>query len=277
LALPAIGVVTNVGPVHLERLGTIERIAEAKSELVQALPADGLAVLNGDDERVQAMAAVTPARVLYYGLGESCDVRAEDISLQGIEGSSFTLIAHGHSARVRLGLPGRHSVYNALAAAAVAFASGLSWDEVTASLAELRPGLRLVFVPGVNGSVIIDDTYNASPASTCAALDVLAQVPGRRAAILGDMLELGSQEEEGHREVGRRAAEVVHSLVVVGRRARWIAAEAQARGLREIAYFDTSREVEYHPRPGEHVLVKGSRSMSMEVVVEKLRAAEVGA
>ncbi len=275
IAEPRIGVVTNVGPVHLERLGTIERIARAKAELVEALPADGLAVLNGDDPRVRAMAERTRARVVYYGLAGGCDVAASDVASRGLAGVRFVLQAQGRAEPVALRLPGKHNVYNALAAAAVGLAVGLSWREVVAGLRDLATGLRLVAVPGRNGSVVIDDTYNASPASVLAALDVLAELPGRRTAVLGDMLELGSYEEEGHREVGRRAAEVLDKLIAVGERARWLADEAAARGLRDISYARTSGEVEYEPQAGEHILVKGSRSLRMEEVVAKLRAGEV--
>ena len=272
VALPTVGVVTNVGPVHLERLGTLERIAQAKAELVEALPAHGLAVLNGDDPRVHAMAGLTHAQAVFYGLGGACQVRASDVEPLGLEGVRFTLHALGRVGPVHLGLAGRHSVYNALAGAAVGFAAGLTWDEVVAALAEVRSGLRLAVVPGKNGSLVIDDTYNASPASMLAALDLLGQLPEPRTAILGDMLELGSYEEEGHREVGRRAAQVAQTLIAVGERARLIAAEARALGLREIEYAPDSEAVQYEPRAGEHILVKGSRSMQMEKVVAKLRA-----
>ncbi len=272
LALPTVGVVTNVGPVHLERLGTIENIALAKSELVAALPSSGLAVLNGDDHRVRAMAERTPAGSVFYGFAEDCRVRASEVESLGLEGVRFTLHALGREARVSLWLAGRHNVYNALAGAAVGFASGLDWDEVLEGLASLSSGLRLVVVPGRGDSNIIDDTYNASPASMLAALDLLGQLPGQRTAILGDMLELGSYEEEGHREVGRRAAEVVQRLVAVGPRARLIGEAATESGLADVTYAPDSEAVTYEPHAGEHVLVKGSRSMFMEKVVEKLRA-----
>lgn len=276
LAGPRVGVVTNVGPVHLERLGTIERIAQAKSELVEALPADGLAVLNADDPRVRAMAKRTRSRVVYYGFGEGAAVRGSAVESSGLEGTRFTLHADGREGRINLPLPGAHNVYNALAAVAVGLDAGLGWDEVVAGLEGLTGGLRLVAVPGRNRSTIIDDTYNASPASTVAALDVLGQQPRPRTAILADMLELGRYEEEGHREVGRRAAQVLDRLVAVGQRARWIGDEAAKNGLADVRYADSSDAVDYEPEAGEHILVKGSRSMRMEVVVANLRAEEAG-
>nr|MDA8218159.1 Mur ligase family protein [Dehalococcoidales bacterium] len=222
--------------------------------------------------RVRAMAERTRARVVYYGLGEPSQVRASEVESLGLEGVRFRLHAEGRSAVVKLRAPGEHNVHNALAAAAVGFALGLGWDEVVAGLTEATASLRLAVVPGLNGSFVIDDTYNASPASVLAALAVLAQLPGRRTAILGDMLELGSYEEEGHREVGRRAAEVLDGLVVVGKRARWIADEARAHGLRDLSYAEASGEVTYSPQTGEHILVKGSRSMHMEEIVARLAA-----
>ncbi|MHB9091019.1 MAG: glutamate ligase domain-containing protein, partial [Chloroflexota bacterium] len=217
------------------------------------------------------------ARVVYYGLGEGAAIRASHIASDGLEGVRFVLHADGESAEVRLPLPGHHNVVNALAAAGVGLAAGMTFAEVAAGLSGLTPGLRLTVLPGANGSTIIDDTYNASPASTIAALEVLAQLPHPRTAILGDMLELGSYEEEGHREVGRRAAQVLDHLIVVGERARSIAAEAASRGLADVAYFAASDEVVYTPGVGEHILVKGSRSMRMENVVAKLRAEEARA
>jgi UDP-N-acetylmuramoyl-tripeptide--D-alanyl-D-alanine ligase len=277
LALPRIGVVTNVGPVHLERLGTIENIARAKSELVTALPSSGLAVLNGDDPRVRAMAGLTPAGSILYGFAEDCRVRASEVEPLGLAGVRFTLRALGRESRVTLPLAGRHNVANALAGVAVGLAAGLGWEEVIEGLESLRSGLRLVVVPGRGGSTVIDDTYNASPASVLAALDLLAQLPEPRTAILGDMLELGSYEVEGHREVGRRAAQVVQHLVAVGPRARLIGEAASASGLTEVSYAPDSDAVSYVPGAGEHILVKGSRSMFMEKVVDKLRAEGTGA
>lgn len=276
IAAPAVGVVTSVGPVHLERLGTIEAIAQAKAELAQGLPADGALILNGDDPRVRAMARQTPAStIITYGLGAGCDVRAEDVRSHGLEGIEARLCHGGAGQRVRLPWLGRHNVYAALAAAAVALAEGLGWDEIAAGLAGCAELARLRVLDGLAGATILDDSYNSSPASALADLDILADLEGRRLAVLGDMLELGSYEEQGHREVGRRAAEVLEVLVTVGRRARWIAEEA--RGLRpELvvqSYDDRQAAASWlsgQLRPGDRVLIKGSRAMGLEEVAAAL-------
>ncbi|MGC8787673.1 MAG: UDP-N-acetylmuramoyl-tripeptide--D-alanyl-D-alanine ligase [Anaerolineae bacterium] len=277
IALPEVGVVTNVGPTHLERLGTIERIAQAKSELVQALPPDGLAVLNGDDERVRAMASLTPAqRVLYYGLEPHNDLWADEIQTRGLEGLWLRFHFGEQSVAAHLPLLGRHSVHSALAAAAVGLSQGLSWEEIIAGLQDKSAQVRLLVVPGIHGTTILDDTYNASPASTLAALNLLAEMEGRKVAVLGGMLELGSYEKEGHSLVGRRVAEVASLLVTVGQLGRLIAEEAIATGMPPSAVYavaDNEEAVEVLRQilvEGDFVLVKGSRGFAMENIVAKL-------
>ena len=275
IARPHIGVVTNVGPVHLERLGTIERIAQAKSELPAALPEDGVAILNGDDPRVRAMAEKTKARVFYYGVDESCDLWASHIESKGLEGIRFLFHYGSETIHAKVPLLGRHSVHTALAAAAVGLVEGESWGEIMDGLRNATQ-LRLVVVPGLRGSTILDDTYNASPASTIAALNLLEELEGRKIAVLGDMLELGTYEEEGHRKVGRRAMDVVALLVTVGKRARIIGEEALFWGMDKDRVFMTEDKGEAiaHLRqivaPGDIILVKGSRGMRMEEIVAAL-------
>jgi len=278
IALPSVGIVTNVEPVHLERLGSIERIAQAKSELVQALPADGVAVLNGDDPRVRAMSALTKARVFTYGLSPDCDLYASDIESQGLEGIRFRLHYRGDTVHARAALLGTHSVHTALAAAAVALNEGLSWQEIMAGLMDVSAQLRLIATPAIRGALILDDTYNASPKSTIAALNLLAELKGRRIAVLGDMLELGALEDEGHRKVARRAIEVVSRLITVGKRGRIIGEEALACGMspEDVVIVDTNqdaiRALSDWIQEGDIILVKGSRGMHMEDIVQALRA-----
>ncbi len=275
IARPHIGVVTNVGPVHLERLGTIERIAQAKSELPAALPEDGVAILNGDDPRVRAMAEKTKARVFFYGLDESCDLWASHIESKGLEGIRFLFHYGSEAVHAKVPLLGRHSVHTALAAAAVGLVEGESWGEIIDGLRNATQ-LRLMVVPGLRGSTILDDTYNASPASTIAALNLLEELEGRRIAVLGDMLELGTYEEEGHRKVGRRAMDVVALLVTVGKRARIIGQEALLCGMDRDRVFmteDKEEAIAYLRQivaSGDIILVKGSRGMRMEEVVAAL-------
>jgi len=278
VAHPDVGVVTNVGVSHLERMGTVERIWQAKSELVRALPADGVAILNWDDEGVRRMADVTSARVFRYGLTPEADLWASDVQSLGLEGMRFVLHHRDASLHVRLPWLGQHSVHTALRAAAVGLAYGLDWEEIVRGLQDTQAQLRVVVVPGLQRSKIIDDTYNASPESTLAALNLLADLNGTRMAILGDMLELGSYEEPGHRKVGARAAEVTDWLVGVGPRARWIVEEAVAHGMdpaqvRHVGSVDEAVAVaKSWLEPGAMVLVKASRAMGLERVVAALRA-----
>lgn len=276
IAQPMIGVVTNVGPTHLERLGTLERIAQAKRELVEALPPTGVAILNADDERVVAMASHTQARVLCYGLRPECEVWADGIISQGLGGMRFCLHHRGEVLHVRTPLLGRHSVHAALAAATVGLVEGESWEEIVAGLKQISAHLRLVALPGPYGSTLLDDTYNASPASTIAALNLLGELPGRRIAVLGDMLELGDFEDEGHRKVGRRALEVVDLLITVGPLGRIMGQEALACGMDEdrVLTVEDNRAAIAHLREliegGEVILVKGSRGSAMEEIVNAL-------
>jgi UDP-N-acetylmuramoyl-tripeptide--D-alanyl-D-alanine ligase len=316
IARPRIGVVTNVGPTHLERLGSIERIAEAKSELVRALPPageGGVAVLNADDPLVRGMAGLTRARVFTYGLNPTADLWADEIVSEGLEGIRFrfhygdTTKRQPSALHVKLPLLGRHSVHTALRAAAVGLIEGLSWTEIVTGLQELRGQLRLLVVSGLRETTLIDDTYNASPTSMLAALNLLSDIAGsavqgkpaqsaglrsskedvppskedvpRCVAVLGDMLELGAFEEEGHRLVGSRAAQVVNKLVTVGQRARWIAADALAGGMNPADVYPTASNEEAIAllqgliRPGDLILVKGSRGLAMESIVDALSRA----
>lgn len=276
MARPRCGVVTNVGPTHLERLGSIEAIADAKAELVEALPADGVAVLNGDDPRVRAMAGRTKAEVITFGLGADCEVRGSSIRVHGLEGISFDLHLSGQTLPIVSSLIGRHSVYTALAAAASGLAGGLTAAEIAAGLRQAPEKLRLAPVLAANGATIIKDTYNAAPASVMAALDLLAEMPGRRVAVLGDMRELGSYTEAGHRQVGVHAARLAHILVTVGDYGRLIGEEALANGMpaeKTLFADDCDAAVAVLKRliqPGDYVLVKGSRSLHMEDIVEEI-------
>jgi UDP-N-acetylmuramoyl-tripeptide--D-alanyl-D-alanine ligase len=273
IARPSVGVVTNIGPVHLERLGSIGAIAAAKAELVEALPRDGIALLNGDDARTAALASRTEAPVLYYGLSPQCDVRAGDVVGHGLDGIEFKLTAKSGAVQVRLPLPGKHYVYPALAAAAVAMEEGLRLSEVANALAQSRPELRSRVLRGPNGATILDDSYNASPASMLAALDLLAELPGRRIALLGDMLELGAAEVDGHRQVGERAAMACDLLLVVGTRAQPLA-EAAEGGTAEVRGLASNAQaidmLKRELREGDHVLIKASRAMAFEEVVSAL-------
>jgi len=276
MAKPSVGVVTIIGPVHLERAGSMEAIIAAKQELVEALPVDGTAVLNKDDKRVMSMAAHTQARVFTYGLSPDADLWADNIRSMGLEGIRFTLHYDREALSVQVPLIGRHSVHTALRATAVGLVEGLSWDKIISGLADSRAQLRLVAVPGPRGSTIVDDTYNSSPDSAMAALNLLQDLDGRRLAVLGDMLELGYLEEEGHRLVGRRAANVAQVLVTVGPRGHWIGEEALKVGMARDQVFmvddvetavSTLQEI---IAPQDIILIKGSLGMKMSRIVAAL-------
>ncbi len=286
LARPQIGVITNVGVSHLSRLGTIERIAQAKAELVTALPAaedGGIAILNWDDELVRGMAELTAAQIFKYGLTPEAHLWADDIRGEGINGIRFRFHYRApgqervESLYVRVPLLGRHSVHTALRAAAVGLVDGLGWEEIIAGMQSMPGQLRLVVVPGINGSTVIDDTYNASPDSMVAALNLLhdlePQPGGRRVAVLGDMLELGDQTDAGHKLVGRRALGVADLLVTVGELGRAIGQEAHDAGLaadRLHMMEDAAQTIQLLMEtlaPGDLVLVKGSRAVGMDVIV----------
>ena len=283
LARPKIGVVTAVHGVHLSRMGSIAAIEKAKGELVEALPGDGVAVLNQDDRRVRRMADRTAARVLGYGFSPDADVSAEEVASAGLDGMRFTLrlppARGGRPTRLPARIPGlgKLSVHNALAAAAVGHVAGIEAPIIVGALAAGWSATHRGQVVRVGRVTLIDDTYNASPPSVTAALDLLAGLPGRRVAVLGEMLELGKGAATGHREVGTAAAATCDLLVVVGPGAGGIAAGAKAAGQ------DASRILEARDRDaavdllrgrlrdGDVVLVKASRGVELDLLVDALR------
>ncbi|MFN2298336.1 MAG: UDP-N-acetylmuramoyl-tripeptide--D-alanyl-D-alanine ligase [Anaerolineales bacterium] len=280
IAKPQVGVLTMVSPVHMERAGSLEAIVDGKAELVEALPADGTAILNYDDERVRSMAGRTKAKVFTYGLTPEADLWSDNVEGKGLEGVSFDMHYAGETLHVNLPLLGQHSVHTAMRASAVGLAEGLNWQEILGGLLTPSTQLRLVVVNGPGDSLLIDDTYNASPDSTIAALNLLAELDGRKVAVLGDMLELGDFEETGHRMVGARAADVADLLLAVGERARWIADEAHAQGLSsaKIALFaDAAKAGDFLKKSigaGDVVLVKGSRALRLDEIVLMLEVQE---
>jgi UDP-N-acetylmuramoyl-tripeptide--D-alanyl-D-alanine ligase len=216
-----------------------------------------------------------------FGLGPAADVRATDVESHGIDGTSFTLNAPWVVRRLRSGTPGRHLVPHALAAVAVAEHFAVPIDEVEAALAQgSRAAHRMAVVDGTSGATVIDDTYNASPVSVTAALAFLDESPlaaGRhRYAVLGDMLELGPDEERLHREIGVTAAGVVDALVAVGERGRWMADAARAAGLARITIVRDAEEAltaverDLAPGVGDLLLVKGSRGVELDRLVAAL-------
>ena len=276
IALPQIGVVTNVGTVHAERAGSQEAIARGKSELVQALPSDGVAILNFDDPWVRKMEEKAKARVFFYGLSPESHLWADQIQGLGLDGIRFRLHYKGETIHTRVPMIGRHSVHTALRAAAVGLNDGLNWQEIFEGFAQGQSQLRLVAVRSKTGALILDDTYNASPESMLAALNLLDEMDGIKYAVLGDMLELGPYEKQGHEMVGLRAAQVAKTLLTLGPRAHLIAESARRAGMKaaNIIEFEEAEPIvdwlSKHLTSNDAVLIKGSHGLRMDRITAAL-------
>jgi UDP-N-acetylmuramoyl-tripeptide--D-alanyl-D-alanine ligase len=285
IARPTMGLVTNVGTNHIELLGTTDAVADAKGELVEAIPADGAVFLNGDDDYTARLARRAEAPVISYGLSDTCVVRAVDVEVDSEGAASFTLVAPQGEARVALGVLGRHNVYNALAAAAVGLRLALSVADVVKGLESARTtSMRMESISTAAGVTIINDAYNASPSSMKAAVDALAQMSptGKRVAVLGDMAELGSLTELAHFQIGEQVARSgIDYLVTVGDRAQRIAEGAIAEGMDggSVAITRSNDEalgvLDGRLCSGDIVLVKASRVMGLEAVVEGIVTPDV--
>ncbi len=281
VARPDIGIVLNVGSAHLGEFGSAEVIAQAKGELVEALPADGTAVLNADDPRVLGMAPRTRARVVTTGRGPAADVRATDVALDDSARPRFTLVAGGEEHPVALRVVGEHQVDNALSAAAAAIAAGMTPAAVAAALSEAgaRSRWRMEVDRRADGVTVVNDAYNANPESMRAALAALAGLPAtRRIAVLGAMAELGPDADAEHERLGRDAAAAgVDLLVAVGPDAVGIADGAAAAGRRAgeesvlVPDRAAARQLMSEVlRPGDVVLVKASRAYGLELLAAEL-------
>ena len=278
IALPHVGVITNVGTVHAERAGSQEMIARGKAELVQALPPapDGVAILNFDDPWVREMATQTQARVFFYGMDPQADLWADHVVGLGLDGIRFRLHFRKEDLHLRVPLIGRHSVHTVLRSAAIGLVEELTWQEIINGLRSEHAQLRLMAVRAESGALILDDTYNASPESTLAALNLLDELDGRKIAVLGDMLELGPYAQRGHNMVGLRAAQVVDELVTIGELGRIIAQAAHQAGLASEKITDLDDNLEAISflkeilTEQDVVLVKGSRGMRMDRIVAEL-------
>ncbi len=293
IASPNWSLITSVGSAHLEFFGSQERIIIAKTELVQALTSEGIAILNYDDLNVRNMAGQTQARVLYYGQGEGADVHASEVGGDTLFGHSFTLNYRGQRQRVQLRLPGEHGVTIALAAAAAGCAATMPLEEISAALETLTPAKgRCEIKAGPNGSTLIDDTYNANRQSIVAitrAMRATQQVNGRRWAVLGDIFELGSYARDEHKAAGAALVGSVDYLIALGDKARFYVEGALEAGMPEENAYYFSADVENAPeveaakraaadllrhdvRAGDLVLLKGSRGMRIESMLEMLMA-----
>ncbi len=278
IALPHVGVVTNVGTVHAERAGSQEAIARGKAELVQALPPapEGVAILNFDDAWVRKMEEKTKARVFFYGLSHEAHLWADQVEGLGLDGIRFRIHYQGETLHVKIPLIGRHSVHTALRAAAVGLTEGMNWQEILEGLSQGHTQLRLAAVRSESGALLLDDTYNASPESMLAALSLLDELDGRKIAVLGDMLELGPYERGGHEMVGLRAAQVAGVLLTLGERAHIIAEAARRAGMKKssVLEFDELEPVvewlKGNLSTEDVVLIKGSHGLRMDRITNLL-------
>lgn len=284
---PTIGVVTNVSSSHIEFFGSIEKIAKEKGMLVENLSQHGVAILNADDENVIEMQKRTKGSVITYGFSEKANVRADRIAYnyddnQKPDGISFKLDYEGNNIPVRLRhILAPHQIYSALAAVVVGMIFKVNLLDAAMALEEFHaPVSRMNLLGGIKNTNIIDDSYNASPISTLAALDVLGALGAqRKVVVLGDMLELGDETEKGHRQVGRKVAQIKADIfVAVGKRMEKATDELKKSGFPEknIYIFDNpeiaGRYAQELMREGDLVLIKGSQGMRMEKIVEEVMA-----
>jgi UDP-N-acetylmuramoyl-tripeptide--D-alanyl-D-alanine ligase len=284
IAKPDVGVVTRVAPAHLEFFASVEEIALAKRELIEGLNGpNSVAVLNADDPLVAAFASHAPGRVLTYGIENAADYRAEAIEDRGALGSTFVLVENGRRTRLELALPGRHVISNALGALAAASVWGIGAGEAQSVFRTLHaPAMRGELLSFSNGAALINDSYNSSPAALHAMIKVLAATPNYRRRILaaGEMRELGATSPQLHREAGKFAAQTgkIDWIIGVEGDAAQIAEGAVAAGVprSQTKVFNSSEDaakflVDF-VAPGDLLLVKGSRGVKMERIVESLLA-----
>jgi len=282
IAQPQVGVLTYIGTVHASRAKSQEAIVRGKSELVQALPPSpvGTAILNKDDPLIVPMQDLTEATIFFYGLDPSADLWADEIESQGLEGIRFKIHYLKDSFNLQAPLIGRHSIHTILRAVSVALVEGLTWSEIITGLKYASSQLRLVVVKTRHGALLLDDTYNASPESMLAALNLLHELPGRKVAVLGGMNELGFYEQSGHQKVGLRAAEVTDHLITYKENGRMIHDAVKTTGFpaQHLVHFETQEEVvaelDAMLRAGDVVLVKGAHSLRMDNIVQALEREE---
>ncbi len=277
LAKPSVGVITNIGEAHLEMVGDLEGVARAKGELLEEISPKGRAVLNGEDPRLVKMGDSFAGETIYYGFKEQCTVRGSNLSSED-GGVRYKLhLPQGDDMEVFLPYSGRHNVLNSLAAATVGYIHGLNAKEIKEGLEGARiTGGRLA-VERKGKVIIINDTYNANPTSVRASLEALGEIAGkaRRGAILGDMFELGTGEVKAHKEVGRFAAQQdLDYLITYGQLSVHTAKGAREEGLKVVESCQSIDEVldtlKKYFREEDRILIKGSRGMKMEQIVDKI-------
>lgn len=277
LTHPDIGVYTNIGPVHIEFFGTIEKIAEAKRELLENLKPGGTVVLNADNKYVMDISRGFQGPSITYGIDAPADVRAENVRERGLLGTSFRVQGHD----LELPLPGRHNLENLLAAIATARAAGISWEGIERGISQLKPAYHRGVIVHWNDAILYDDTYNSNPYALSSALKLMEQadVRGRRIAVIGDMLELGEQEHQFHRQSGAEIPRSIDVVVGVGPRSKSLLEGAKESGFAptSLHHFDDAEGatgfLRTFIRPGDLVLIKASRGIGLDRIVTSLEQA----
>lgn len=279
ISSPKIGVMTNVGEVHLQYLGNIQRVALAKAELVYALGKDDVAILNIDDPYIRDMKKGIKARIITYGIREKAEVEAKEIENLREKGMRFTLRIIEESLSLHLRCLGYHNIYNALAAASAAYALGIKEEMIREGLSHFQPLAGRMRIIKIGGLTILDDTYNASPKSFIAAIETLENLSsrGRKVLVAGDMLELGKRAPLAHKETGAYVAHSgIDTLITCGNLAGYIAQGAMEAGMKEKRIVscrnkeETGERLSSLAKEGDTILIKGSRATGMEEIIQKL-------
>jgi UDP-N-acetylmuramoyl-tripeptide--D-alanyl-D-alanine ligase len=276
---PDVGVYTNIGPVHIEFFGTVEKIAEAKRELLENVKDGGTIVINTDNEHVMRISEGFAGRKVTYGIDHDAEYRAVDIRERGLFGTAFTVHAEGSTHDFELSLPGRHNLENLLAAIATARSIGISWDGIARGVTEVKPAYHRGVVIETRGATLYDDTYNSNPLALKRALELLRQADAsRRIAVIGDMLELGEKELDYHRESGRAIPREVEVVIGVGKRTAALLEGAREAGFSgpSLHHFDSAEHAGEFLRGfiqrGDLVLLKASRGVGLDKAVAMLEA-----
>lgn len=276
---PDIAVITNIGISHIERLGSRQNILKAKLEIIRGMKDDGVVILNGDDELLSGLRGLLKQNTLFYGMEEFCDVRASDLLSRGEEGISFSVRHKNREHRFFVPAPGIHNVQNALAAISTALTLNFDDETIEKGLLSYSGDRMRMNIIETDGVKVINDAYNAAPASVSSALKVLSEIGAnkRKWAVLGDMLELGDWAEDAHREIGMQVAESgIDYLVGIGDLARWYVEGALDHGmpLENTRLFQNAEDVKSYLRQkivkGDVILFKGSRRMNLDVLATKL-------
>jgi UDP-N-acetylmuramoyl-tripeptide--D-alanyl-D-alanine ligase len=281
LMRPHVGVYTNIAPVHIEFFGTIEGIAAAKRELLENVIPGGTIIVNNDNEHVVRISQGFNGRRVTYGVEHDAEYRGTNIRERGLLGTRFTLDAEGSGREFELALPGRHNLDNLLAAIATARAVGISWEGIERGVREVKPAYHRGVIVPFKGAQIYDDTYNSNPYALARTLELMTQadVSGRRIAVIGDMLELGEQELQFHRDAGRGIPRSIDVVVGVGKRTKALLEGAAEAGFHAEAlrHFDNAEQagefLKNEVRDGDLVLIKGSRGVGLDKAVAMLESA----